>query len=1358
MSLSRPPARALPPQPPRPPRLPRPPLGDATTRINNQQSVIDSAQALADVSSNPLPHHESHKTGNNLQIPNKPRTLLAIAANKHLTTIVDQEQKDLNRLSQISTSSTNSLGTRKRKTHVGPWHLGKTLGKGATGRVRYARHKLTGQSAAIKIVSKDQAMKMQSKSIAAMDEILATAPVSMTGPKTMPSSIEREVIIMKLIEHPNIISLYDVWENRGEIYLIMEFVEGGELYGHIDKHRRLTEYESVRIFRQMLSGLAYCHGLNIYHRDLKPENILLDKDENVKLVDFGMAALQPQGKWLKTSCGSPHYASPEIAWGHKYRGAPADVWSSGVVLYAMLCGQLPFGTGQEGEDPRDVLKEVVKGQVHVPEDLSEEAEDLILRMLQLNPSDRITIEEIWQHPLMRKYEPFTRHQTHALKWIGGPPAKITEEDCGKQVKSRSQIDRELLRSLCTLWQYTDEEILIAILLSNEPCYEKVFYNKLVKYRDEQLENYQGSMIEFSTSDYHHISKPSIRRSSTQFSLQKYGHNRRISKYSISTDNVRRPSQASGRQSSEVGTEQSYDPYRSSRQQISHTQADHAMITVLRGQSDSSRSRRTPSGAQSLRVPTLGRVESGTVYSIPSSPPPLPMDGNGRPLNLHRDNLARNYSKSSLASSHRSYRQGASTAVRASLSYRRGVSFNHAGKRSSSIMSSSPQIPQVKATLTLQEKYFKDELSHSIPDPPLYTNDNSSQPSQSCEVRSRKEKSAKSYAEEITARKSKRSSQYWKEEARKVSSELENLCDEAFNPPYAPVQPPSVSNIKDERHGNYEEIRAIPVANEARFASSSIVSPQYVAPNETEKNKYRGRPLPRPPLGNQIESKAKNELAKARDLLKRRAEDLSPGALDEVIAQIDRLMQQSNLGLSDQEYQKRVASAPARSIDLIPLSPVKEIDESNRRQAAEVSADQSQQGPRVASEPVPAKYIKLTSRKQHAGDRPTIRLVDFDSVARPEPLVIRKRSTDSVNPEKVIKKKSSLEQLFKSVTNSGKAQYTFNDAVRRPNSRLGCNSDRESGSQGLLDPIIEDENKENEDPTLVKRHSAGSDTKKTPWFRRNRTDLGGVASDPPPTPPLKNDWVFQEKPKKRTTQGRCTSDVPREDPNQSEHKQAAFGRSKIFKIFSKRDTKELHDASELALTGRDLDDTECIDHFSTASVTWTSSHLESNSTTSVNLHQNQNRIRSNDIPIARLIQPQPQNWLARFLHIKPASKVFTFQVSSIKARKDIAGILRDWKRYGIRDLVVDKVAGRLWARVAEENLLNMKSVSLALELFPIFVRGRRANLSVGRFTQEKGAKSSFERVVAALEEVLERRGCLIKEKKRAREMARCLQGM
>ena len=602
--------------------------------------------------------------------------------------------------------------------------------------------------------------------------------------------------------------------------------------------------------------------------------------------------------------------------------------------------------------------------------------------------------------------------------------------------------------------------------------------------------------------------------------------------------------------------------------MSHTQADHAMITVLRGQSDSSRSRRTPSGgAQSLCISTLGRVESGTVYSIPSSPPPLPTDANGRLYKLQRDNLARNYSRSSLTSSHRSSRHGASIATRASLSHKRGVSFNHAGKRSSSVMSSPPRISQAKATLTLQERYLRDKLSHNTPDPPSSIKDNSPRPSQRQGGRSRKEKSAKSYAEEITARKLKRGSQYWGEEARKVSSELENLCDEAFNPPFAPVEPPSTSTLKDERHGGYEEVRAIPIANEARYASSSIVSPQCTVSCTTEKNKYGERPLPRPPLNIQIENKAKDELAKARDLLKRRAADLSPGALDEVIAQIDRLMQQNNLGLSDQDYQRRVASAPARSVDPRHLLPVKETDEGNQLRIADVSTEQRDHGPRVASEPVPTKYSKLTSRIRHDEERPTIRLVDLDSALHPKPLVIRKRSADRTSSEKGIKKKGSLEQLFKSVTNSGKAQSPLNDAILRPKSRLGYSGHRESANQSLLDPIIEDKNKENEDPTRVKRHSAGLDCKKRPWFRRNRTDLGSTASDdPPPTPPLKDDWIVQKEYKNRITQDRHTGAVPSKDSNQSEHKQGTFGRSKFFKIFRKRDTKGLHSASELALTG------------------------------------------------------------------------------------------------------------------------------------------------------------------------------------------------
>jgi len=193
------------------------PLHDTTTKVNNQQPTTTTRRTRSNAStSHSIPHHESHEPGNNLQVRQNLAVPRPQAENKHLSAVVGQEVKEMNRISQISTTSTNADGKRKRKTHVGPWHLGKTLGKGATGRVRFARHKLTSQPAAIKIVSKKAAMGMQSRSIAAMDQVLANTPGKQDGQRIIPSGIEREVIIMKLIEHPNIISLYDVWENRGE--------------------------------------------------------------------------------------------------------------------------------------------------------------------------------------------------------------------------------------------------------------------------------------------------------------------------------------------------------------------------------------------------------------------------------------------------------------------------------------------------------------------------------------------------------------------------------------------------------------------------------------------------------------------------------------------------------------------------------------------------------------------------------------------------------------------------------------------------------------------------------------------------------------------------------------------------------------------------------------------------------------------------------------------------------------------------------------------------------------------------------------------------------------------------------------
>lgn len=192
----------------------RKPLSDATTRVNNLQSSTPIRESSPYVSSSPhIPHHASRKPGGNLQVrnnPNSPRSPASTAGHKRLSAIASEDQTNSNRNSQYSTTSTNASGKSKRKTHVGPWNLGPTIGKGATGRVRKAKHALTGQFAAVKIVSKRSAALVQSTSLAGLDTMA-------NGKNRMPCGIEREVVIMKLIEHPNVMNLYDVWENRGEL-------------------------------------------------------------------------------------------------------------------------------------------------------------------------------------------------------------------------------------------------------------------------------------------------------------------------------------------------------------------------------------------------------------------------------------------------------------------------------------------------------------------------------------------------------------------------------------------------------------------------------------------------------------------------------------------------------------------------------------------------------------------------------------------------------------------------------------------------------------------------------------------------------------------------------------------------------------------------------------------------------------------------------------------------------------------------------------------------------------------------------------------------------------------------------------
>lgn len=249
-------------------------------------------------------------------------------------------------------------------------------------------------------------------------------------------------------------------------YIVMEYVEGGELFGYIHEQGGLIEIHAVHIFRQIIAALFYCHRINIHHRDLKPENILLDRNTmTVKLVDFGMAALQPVGKQLTTPCGSPHYAAPEVIKTTSYDGAKADVWSCGVVLFVLLTGTPPFNYSGNDRDLKHLFRDIAEARYTMPDTISTEAQDLIRRILIPDPMHRISLQDIWDHPFLRKYQQelnFLGENAELDHWTGPSPVIA-----GWTTLSRETIDRDILRCLRTLWHSEKEEDLIRKLTNKE---------------------------------------------------------------------------------------------------------------------------------------------------------------------------------------------------------------------------------------------------------------------------------------------------------------------------------------------------------------------------------------------------------------------------------------------------------------------------------------------------------------------------------------------------------------------------------------------------------------------------------------------------------------------------------------------------------------------------------------------------------------------------------------------------------------------------------------------------------------------------------------------------------------------------
>ncbi|KAH7359906.1 serine/threonine-protein kinase-like protein GIN4 [Pyrenochaeta sp. MPI-SDFR-AT-0127] len=1313
-------------------------LGDASNRGNKSNNTHRRGDKYSDdyiPSSSPkqLPHNESIVPNGTLAVQHEQSP----AENKRLSAVLTHEARPQNskRDSQISNASTNASNTtRRRKTHIGPWQLGKTIGRGGCSRVRLVRHSGTGQFGAAKIISKATAEKVRALSLANLIQSAEQDSTLYPDGKVIPFGLEREICIMKLLDHPNIVRLYDIWENHNELYLIMEFVEGGELFSYIHEQGGLIEIHTVHIFRQIIAALIYCHRINIHHRDLKPENILLDRDTmTVKLVDFGMAALQPTGKKLTTPCGSPHYAAPEVIKTISYDGAKADVWSCGVILYVLLTGTPPFNYSGEERHLKHLFQDIAAAKYVLPDGLSWEAQDLIKRILVADPKRRICLDEIWNHPFLRKYQQelnFVGENANQDHWTGPLPA-IAEWT----TLERTTIDREILRYLRTLWHSEKEEVLIQRLMSNEANQEKYFYSALRKYHTDQLENYQPSAhhpVMHSNSDHHHNARHApTRQDLDELPTQK--HKRSQSGYSI-LNNEHLQSKHSFYES--PASEASYDPFRASRQPIIPEHAVvHQNVTVHRGHSSGSRKLRPATAmghrtGSSLRIQALRNSKrSSAAFSRGSSNRSTPSN---RTVSVNR----RSMSRSSLTSSH--WPSSPPVVARSGGLGRRGVSFSHLRDRRSSVATASTFDTDAMACAV----YTSSHRHHtSIGSYGSFLRSNTIR--QSPALRSQSRSTASTEAPRLKLRKPESPSKYIQGEARKVSMELGKVMEEAFN------RSSISSSIRTAGTGTeiYQDALQYDtpptsISNIRDSGGSTLATP-------ITKGKYPQRPLP--PIPSETpNSFLQRKLAETRAEIARRLDEEGDSTehFNEVLEHLDRLLVPAING-------KRTVSAPAKSPEH--PAPLQVIPEEVKADVGD-GFDSYRPHYRAVTDPIRPKERRAVTEQQ------TIRLVN-ESPTRVAPLNIRKRSGASTLSKPASEEGSMPEQ--DPVVHSTIRSYrdVKNDLLAARTDDIG--------------PIIE-------------KHNAAVKKKKSLWFRRNTEEKDrehdkhenqvkkkqstGLLQIPEAwqglddrikhnTPPVVNTNTDISKHTQKQSDGSNGSEFPIRNSSSAVAKSDGALRKGLLAFFGKKAKDE---KGKKPMELGDLSSSSILSAFE--------------------LGPEHNNGTTSD-PMARPAEMQ-MNWLSRFLHIRPASKTLCFHINRGKVRQNLVRLLRDWQRFGVRDVSFDRETNTISASIDKNNrkcipprsapfvfsewrlqdwrfevevldieillrYLKIKPVSLVIELFVVLEHGRRANLCLARFTQTRGAASSFRKVVDIVEDVCRARCMLVEDDEKRASMMEVL---